>query len=77
MKQHYQFIIDGTVYQLDSNCRREIWPSLCDRVGKNLERISKEVAKDIVFEATVVGSTNLCHDKVDFRLTINPQGIKL
>lgn len=75
--QHTQFTLDGTEYQISSDCERVIFPKLCDRVVKHLERIGKETAKGMYGEATVSGKTKLCERVVSFKLTINPQGIVL
>lgn len=71
-----EFTIDGVPYLLESGCEQAIWPKLCDRVIKHLERIGKEAAANQFSEATVVSVTKLCQRNVTFKLTINPQGNK-
>ena len=73
--QHTQFSIDGVPYQLASNCEAAIFPKLCDRVIKHLERIGKEAAKDMYGESNCTGKTKMCNRIVSFKLTINPNGI--
>ena len=75
--QHTQFSIDGVPYQLASNCEAVIFPKLCDRVIRHLERIRKEAAKGMYGEATCEGKTKMCNRIVSFKLTINPNGIVL
>lgn len=75
--QHTQFSIDGVNYQLASSCEVSIFPKLCDRVIRHLERIGKESAKNMYGEATCVGKTKMCNRLISFKLTINPQGIVL
>ena len=75
--QHTQFNIDGVPYQLASNCEVVIFPKLCDRVIKHLERIGKEAAKGMYGEATCEGKTKMYGRIVSFKLTINPNGIVL
>lgn len=76
-EQHTQFTIDNVPYQLASDCERAIFPKLCDRVIKHLERVGKESAMHMYGQATTTGKTKLCNRLVSFKLTINPQGIVL
>lgn len=75
--QHTQFSIDGVPYQLASDCEVVIFPKLCDRVFRRLERIGKDAAQNMYVEATCSGKTKMCNRIVSFKLTINPNGIVL
>lgn len=69
-----EFTIDNVRYLLASGCERAIWPKLCDRVIKHLERIGKDAAFSQFGEASCVGTTKICNRIETFKLTINPQG---
>ena len=69
-----EFAIDGVNYLLSSDCEKQIWPKLCDRVEKHLILIGSEAAKCIYGPASVTGKTKMCNSLVSFQLTINPEG---
>lgn len=69
-----EFTIDGVKYLLSSDCEKQIWPKLCDRVEKHLILIGSEAAKYICGPASITGKTKMCNSLVSFHLTINPEG---
>lgn len=74
-KQHStEFTIDDIPYLLESGCEQAIWPIVCERVIKHLQRVGKEAAKNQFSEATVLSATRIKKQLVSFKLTIHPKG---
>ena len=69
-----EFTIDGVPYLLESSCEYRHWSVIRDRVVKYLERVGKETAKSMLFEATVLGTTSINKELASFKLTIHPSG---
>lgn len=69
-----EFTIDGVPYLLKSNCEESVWPIVCDRVIKQLQRIGKEAAEGMYGPASAEGRTMISRRSVSFKLTIHPSG---